>query len=267
MEEQEQGREIVPNEAVGQGDIGMEPEPEPETVEQDVDIGLEVPVDVSMRNAVENNKLRQFNTFVDERGIRHYANGMTYVPTRRDSSRKDGAPRRVLQRTNPIFTDEEIRENPMLALNALDRLILECVASGMTLTAAALKVGVSYETVKSHLRTPAMKNALRKVYEEWDVDLKLMLPKAIQVHTDCMSSDNEGTKLDAAKSVFRVLGKGVASALDPSTKQEGAEALMAEMLRRASGQNVTVNVMPQKDGANASPFPAYEATIESDKEV
>lgn len=182
---------------------------------------------------------RENGSYLDAYGQIHYANGAIYKAATADKRlTANGA---FAGRHKAMsFSEEEIKDNPFLALDPKDMLTLIAHLEGRSRRQIAEDLEISEQTVTTRLSKSSVKACLISVKENYEQDLHSLTDLAVNAVRDGLDPDMDIlTRLSSADRVFKATGR-----FDKKTesKTETATDQMKEVL---AALQVNINIVNQ----------------------
>jgi len=140
------------------------------------------------------------------------------------------------------YSEEEIRENPILALSPEEYRTLRLHMQGLGRRQMAAILGITEVGVGLRLQKHRVKAAKARLLAEIDEDLPALMSEALNVYRQGIKSSDIDTRMKAADRIFKANGKGLAQQSKPPGEDMSAHKFMSTILQHFEANiNVSVN--------------------------
>lgn len=182
-------------------------------------------------------EISQDGSWIDTYGYKHYSHGGKYKYAENDKRLTANGAFSGKHKTVG-FTEEEIEENPTLALKPKDYQTVLLYMKGLSRRQIAKTLEVSEQTVTTRLSKPSVKGFLAQQKDVWTEDIHALTESAIDVLRDAMDKDVEmHHRLMGADKVLRANER--LGSTKPTAKEETATSQLQQVLNKL---DITVNV-------------------------
>lgn len=198
----------------------------------------------SERDNVIPGEINEKGIWIDAYGVVHYPSGVTMRPANKDKrvTISEGDENKKVQDhwKKGIHSEEEIEENPFLALSPKEMMTLEYHLDGLTSSEIAEKMGCAEQTAMMRMSRNHIQRCLAVVRNDNRNDMYSLLKESRSVLKDGLDKAQPfHLRLATAKEVHKVTGQYEAAREE---KPESGEGEMMRFLQGAKVNNLQVNI-------------------------
>jgi DNA-binding CsgD family transcriptional regulator len=151
------------------------------------------------------------------------------------------------------YTEEEIADEPILALSPAEYRTLRLHMQGMPRREIAQIEGITEMAVGMRLRKHRVKAAKARLMEGVDEELEALTGEALDVYRDAVRSSDLEMRLKAAEKIFKVNGKGVDQRKKSGEGDLSAAEFMGTLLKNIHSEiNISVGLNDYERAATKS---------------